>query len=206
MWNALGGAALALTTEPPFLQRPSCAAFGLCWQRLTLPGRHPGLAGSPTTPPTPAHGSMWSAGSSVWFRCEPDCPPVALLQLLAADAACPHLPWPCCPLGPLPPAQLSVAAAPCLHCLRCRRVYEDRRLHDEVDGPPQHSHSMGQAAGPLVAPAPPPGAWPWGPLIPELAQLDHLRELEMQRFEGQGLSGAIPPEWGRAGAFPRLRK
>ncbi|KAL4438736.1 hypothetical protein ABPG77_006340 [Micractinium sp. CCAP 211/92] len=86
------------------------------------------------------------------------------------------------------------------------RLYEDRRLHDEVDGPPQHSHSMGQAAGPLVGPAPPPGAWPWGPLIPELAQLDHLRELEMQRFEGQGLSGAIPSEWGRAGAFPRLRK
>lgn len=45
----------------------------------------------------------------------------------------------------------------------------------------------------------------WGPLIPELAQLEGLRELSIQRFPSPRYSG-MPPEWGRPGAFPRLRQ
>ncbi|KAL4440185.1 hypothetical protein ABPG75_003186 [Micractinium tetrahymenae] len=61
------------------------------------------------------------------------------------------------------------------------------------------------AAAAPATPAAAPGPPPWGALIPELAQLEHLEELEMRRMEAPGLGAALPPEWGRAGAFRSLR-
>lgn len=177
----------------PCLQRPSCAACARCWPRQTPPGRHPGLAGSPTTPPTPAPGSAWTAGSGAWLHCEPGC---GALRLHAAESACPRLALCLHPLtrhGPNP------------MCMRCRRLYEDRHVQGQTNDTSERDISPRAAAAP-AAPASPPGTPPWGPLLPELAQLERLEELEMQRLARRQLVGAIPPEWCRAGAFPSLRK
>ena len=45
-----------------------------------------------------------------------------------------------------------------------------------------------------------------GPLLPELAQLEWLEELGLERPEGQPWAAGIPAEWCRPGAFPRLKQ
>ena len=52
------------------------------------------------------------------------------------------------------------------------------------------------------APAPPHAG---AALLPELAQLQWLEELQLQSYHGR-LTGGIPAEWLAPGAFPRLKK
>ena len=52
-------------------------------------------------------------------------------------------------------------------------------------------------------PRAPPGP---GPLLPELAQLEWLRELWLVRSCSPWWAGAMPNEWVQPGAFRRLRQ
>jgi hypothetical protein len=44
-----------------------------------------------------------------------------------------------------------------------------------------------------------------GPLLPELAKLQWLEELEVT-YDRSLILGPVPAGWGQPGAFPRLRK
>lgn len=51
------------------------------------------------------------------------------------------------------------------------------------------------------------GASPWGPLLPELAWLQLLEQLDMIRIiNAKEMLAGIPPKWGLPGAFPALKR
>ena len=64
-------------------------------------------------------------------------------------------------------------------------------------------HQFGFLDVPTGDPKAPPGP---GPLLPELAQLEWLRELWLVRSCSPWWAGAMPNEWVQPGAFRRLRQ
>jgi hypothetical protein len=81
-------------------------------------------------------------------------------------------------------------------CL-CRELSRPgwRKIHG-VDGSSDSISAAAASAGPALAPV--------GPLLPEIAQLQWLQELEVEH--PTAVWGRLPTEWGLPGAFPRLQR